>query len=80
MHKQRQVPSSLAAHWGYVLIACLRHNGPGITDKYTMTEAMGLAGGGRGGRGQGKGKGGQGNGNGQQTRQRKRDGSCLATL
>ena len=30
--------------------------------------------------GQGKGKGGQGNGNGQQTRQRKRDGSCLATL
>jgi dCTP diphosphatase len=40
MHKQRQVPSSLAAHWGYVLIACLRHNGPGITGKYTMTEAM----------------------------------------
>lgn len=43
--------------------------------------AMGLAGRGRGGRGQGN--GGQGNGgqgNGQQTRQRRRDGSCLATL
>lgn len=31
---------SLAARWGYVLAACLHHNGPGITGKHAMAKAM----------------------------------------